>query len=57
LQSNQNAAALRGRILEQLAKEAQPELADIRIVRSPADFAPKMPGFVQTFLAERFAKA
>jgi hypothetical protein len=37
-----------------VAKEAQPELADIRIVRSLADFAPKMPGFVQTFLAERF---
>jgi 8-oxo-dGTP pyrophosphatase MutT (NUDIX family) len=55
LRSDQSADTLRARILEQLAKETQSELADIRIVRSPADFAPKMPDFVQTFLAHRFA--
>ena len=34
-----------------LARERQPELADIRIVRGPADFDPAMPRFVTAFLA------
>ena len=41
--------------LDHLAREPQPELADIRIVRSPADFDPAMPRFVTAFLAQRFA--
>ena len=54
LHSSDDADALRGQILENLARERQPELADIRIVRSLADFAPEMPRFVTAFLANRF---
>ncbi len=38
------------RILRHLEREAQPELADIRIVRGAADFDPMMPPFVTAFL-------
>jgi 8-oxo-dGTP pyrophosphatase MutT (NUDIX family) len=55
LRSGDSAAALRQRALEHLGREPQPELADIRIVRSPADFDPAMPRFVTAFLARRFA--
>lgn len=41
-------------MLEHLAREEQPELADIRIVRGTADFDPMMRRFVRAFLAERF---
>lgn len=57
LRSELPAAALRARILETLAAEPQPELADIRIVRGPADFDPAMRGFVKAFLAHRFGGA
>jgi 8-oxo-dGTP pyrophosphatase MutT (NUDIX family) len=50
LHLRESAAALRRRILAHLAGESEPELADIRIVRSPADFDPMMPPFVTTFL-------
>jgi 8-oxo-dGTP pyrophosphatase MutT (NUDIX family) len=55
LRSGDSAEALRARILSNLARERQPELADIRIVRSVADFDPAMPRFVTGFLAQRFA--
>jgi len=42
-------------MLDHLASEAQPELCDIRIVRSAADFDPAMPAFVTAFLARQFA--
>jgi hypothetical protein len=42
-------------MLEHLATEAQPELADIRIVRGPADYDPAMPAFVTAFLEAHFA--
>jgi len=45
------ADALRGDILDRLAREAQPELSDIRIVRGPDDIDPMMPPFVLAFLA------
>jgi 8-oxo-dGTP pyrophosphatase MutT (NUDIX family) len=45
------AAQLRARILDHLAAEAQAELADIRIVRGPADLDPMMPAFIVDFLA------
>jgi len=48
------AEPLRERILQTLAAERQPELADIRIVRGPADFDPAMRRFVKAFLAHRF---
>jgi len=50
LRVREPAADLRRRILAHLAQEAQPELADIRIVREPADFDPMMPPFVTAFL-------
>lgn len=55
LRSSELAAALRARILDHLAQERQPELADIRIARSPADFDPAMPRFVTAFLERHFA--
>ncbi|MBI2715537.1 MAG: NUDIX hydrolase [Rhizobiales bacterium] len=55
LRSPLSAEALRARILERLARERQPELCDIRIVRGPGDFDAMMPGFVTTFLAQWFA--
>lgn len=56
LRSNQTADVLRARILGQLARESEPELCDIRVVRGPADFEPMMLGLVRTFLTERFAR-
>ncbi|MCC6776331.1 MAG: NUDIX hydrolase [Hyphomicrobiales bacterium] len=50
LHVEESASALRARILANLAREAQPELADIRIVRGAADLDPMMPPFVVTFL-------
>jgi 8-oxo-dGTP pyrophosphatase MutT (NUDIX family) len=50
LRAPETAADLRERILAHLAREPQPELADIRIVRGPADFDPMMPPFVTAFL-------
>jgi 8-oxo-dGTP pyrophosphatase MutT (NUDIX family) len=50
LHAPETASALRQRILDHLAREAEPELADIRIVRSPADLDPMMPSFVSAFL-------
>jgi 8-oxo-dGTP pyrophosphatase MutT (NUDIX family) len=52
LHAAEPAAALRERILAFLARQATPELADIRIVRSPADFDPMMPSFITHFLSE-----
>jgi 8-oxo-dGTP pyrophosphatase MutT (NUDIX family) len=52
LRSNESAEALRARIIAWLARQARPELADIRIVRGPADLDPKMPAFVAAFLHE-----
>jgi len=48
------ADVLRARILRYLASEAQPELADIRIVRGPADLVPQMPDYVTAFLAHQW---
>jgi len=50
LETRLPAADLRRRILGFLGGEAKPELADIRIVRGPADLDPRMPDFVQAFL-------
>ena len=55
LRSRDSAAALRARVLDHLARERQPELADLRIVRGAADIDPMMPRFVTAFLAHRFA--
>ena len=50
LHARESAVALRTRILEHLAREPEPELADIRIVRGPADLDPCMQPFVTAFL-------
>jgi 8-oxo-dGTP pyrophosphatase MutT (NUDIX family) len=50
LHSRDSAAALRQRALDHLARDRQPELADIRIVRDLGDFDPAMPRFVTAFL-------
>jgi 8-oxo-dGTP pyrophosphatase MutT (NUDIX family) len=50
LHAREIAAALRARILANLAREKEPELEDIRIARGPADLDPMMPSFVRTFL-------
>jgi 8-oxo-dGTP pyrophosphatase MutT (NUDIX family) len=50
LRVQETAVELRERILRHLAREPQPELADIRIVRGPADLDPMMPSFVTAFL-------
>lgn len=56
LRSPEPAVELRARMLDRLARERQPELADIRIVRGPADFEPTMPRFVTAFLTAHFGQ-
>jgi 8-oxo-dGTP pyrophosphatase MutT (NUDIX family) len=46
------AEELRARILAHMAAEAHPELADVRIVRGPADLDEMMPEFVHDYLLE-----
>ncbi len=57
MRSALDAEPLRARILANIAREKQPELADIRIVRSVADFVPMMREFVKAFLTHWFATA
>jgi 8-oxo-dGTP pyrophosphatase MutT (NUDIX family) len=45
------ASEVRTRMLRHLASEPQPELRDVRIVRSAADFDPEMPRFVTAYLS------
>ena len=45
-----DAEPLRARILARLAAEPQAELADVRVVRGPADLDPMMPAFIADFL-------
>jgi len=54
LRSGESAEALRARVLAHLARETQPELADIRIVRGPQDFEANMPRYVTAFLTAYF---
>ena len=54
LRASEDAQTLRARMLAHLAREAQPELSDIRIVRGPADIEPATPRFVTAFLQHRF---
>jgi 8-oxo-dGTP pyrophosphatase MutT (NUDIX family) len=50
LDAPQPAAALRECIRANLARDAEPEFADIRIVHGPADLDATMPDFVTAFL-------
>ena len=54
LRSPETAEVLRARILAHLARERQPELADIRVVRGRQDFDNAMPRFVTAFLTAQF---
>ncbi len=50
--SQSSADDLRARIMRHLAREQRPEFVDIRTVRSPADFHPRMPHFVTAYLRD-----
>jgi 8-oxo-dGTP pyrophosphatase MutT (NUDIX family) len=56
LQARATAAELRERIRAHLAREQEPEFADIRIVRASADFDPMMPVFVTAFLTDLWTR-
>ncbi|MFA6264628.1 MAG: NUDIX hydrolase [Pseudolabrys sp.] len=53
MRSPRTAEVLRAEMLRHLARERQPELADIKIIRGPADFNPKMRPFARAFLATK----
>jgi len=55
MQAREDAAPLRERILAFMKRQHPPELADIRIVRGPADLDPMMMPFVVGFLREQWA--
>ena len=52
--SHETAEVLRARALAHIARERQPELCDVRVVRGRADFDPAMPRFVTAFLVQHF---
>jgi 8-oxo-dGTP pyrophosphatase MutT (NUDIX family) len=56
LQVAEPAAALRARILDFLAREREPELCDIVIVRSRADLDARMPNFVTAYLTDFWSR-
>jgi 8-oxo-dGTP pyrophosphatase MutT (NUDIX family) len=56
LQAHATAVELAARIRAHLAREREPELADIRIVRGSADFDPMMPIFVTAFLTHLWSR-
>ena len=47
--------ALRGRIEANLARQQQPELSRIHLVRGPRDLTPAMPRFVTAYLERQFS--
>ena len=49
-----NGAALRARIEANLARQHQPELAAMHLVRATTDLTPAMPRFVTAFLEKQF---
>jgi 8-oxo-dGTP pyrophosphatase MutT (NUDIX family) len=55
LQARAPAHELQARVLAHLAREPKPELSDILIVRSSADFHPMMPPFVTAYLEHALA--
>jgi 8-oxo-dGTP pyrophosphatase MutT (NUDIX family) len=54
--ARQNAETLRGRIMKHIESEERPELVDIRILRSAADFEPAMPRYVTAFLTHCWSR-
>ncbi|MGZ5837129.1 MAG: NUDIX hydrolase [Xanthobacteraceae bacterium] len=55
LRASLTADALRGKIMNLLSQQATPELIDIHIVRSAADFNDRMPVFMTAFLHHALA--
>jgi hypothetical protein len=55
LRAQASADDLQVRIRAYLASEQRPELDDIRIVRSRADFDPMMPAFIRAYLERAFS--
>jgi 8-oxo-dGTP pyrophosphatase MutT (NUDIX family) len=51
LQAREDAVALRERILADFARQQEPELSDMHIVRSVDDLDPRMPSYVRAYLA------
>ncbi len=56
MRSAEPAVAFRRRILANFALVADPELADIHIVGSPADYVPQMTGYVTAYLDDVFSR-
>jgi hypothetical protein len=56
LTARHGADALRGRIMGHIAGDRHPELADIRIVRGPADIDSRMPPSVRAFLERQWRR-
>jgi 8-oxo-dGTP pyrophosphatase MutT (NUDIX family) len=52
LQAKMSAMALQARILDFIARQAEPEFVDIRIVRGPNDLDPAIPEVVASFLMQ-----
>jgi 8-oxo-dGTP pyrophosphatase MutT (NUDIX family) len=57
LQAPEPAEALRARILAHLAREREPELADMVIIRGRADLDPRMPPFVTAYLNDHWSRS
>jgi hypothetical protein len=57
LKSRQNANDLRGRVINHIRAEQQPELSDVHIVRGPAQLDPRMPTYVTAFFQEQWRQA
>ena len=57
LQAPEPAEQLRARILANLARDPEPELAGVRIVRGPADLDALMPPFVTAYLNAMWSRS
>jgi 8-oxo-dGTP pyrophosphatase MutT (NUDIX family) len=56
MRSGETADALRARVRAYIAGARNPELADMHIVRTKADFRPEMPPFATAFIAHRWER-
>ena len=56
LTASMPAEVLQRKMCDHLAREAEPELSDIRIVRGPGDFDRAMPAFVTAYLDHCFRR-
>ena len=56
MRAQQSAQQLRDRIMRHIESEERPELIDIRILRSAADFEPAMPRYITAFLTHRWSR-